>query len=65
MSDTLHQPLFERAAWLRKLYFIRAAFSFVWVALAFTVAKGSPAVATACWSSTPHGTPWRTCWTPG
>lgn len=35
----------QRAAWLRKLYFIRAAFSFAWVALAFTVAKGSPALA--------------------
>ena len=39
------QPLQQRAAWLRKLYFTRAAFSFVWVALAFTVAKGSPVVA--------------------
>jgi uncharacterized membrane protein HdeD (DUF308 family) len=46
MSDALHQPQPERAAWLRKLYFIRAAFSFVWVALVFTVAKQSPAVAT-------------------
>jgi uncharacterized membrane protein HdeD (DUF308 family) len=46
MSDTLHTPL-RQAAWLRKLYFVRAAFSFVWVALAFTVAKSSPAVAAA------------------
>ncbi|MDQ0035095.1 uncharacterized membrane protein HdeD (DUF308 family) [Variovorax boronicumulans] len=52
MSDTNQsplqlQPLLQRAAWLRKLYFTRAAFSFVWVALAFTVAKGSPILATA------------------
>lgn len=44
MFNTNQSPL-ERAAWLRKLYFIRAAFSFAWVALAFTVAKGSPALA--------------------
>ncbi len=37
----------ERAAWLRKLYFIRAAFSLAWVALAFTVAKQSAPLATA------------------
>lgn len=36
----------QRAAWLRKLYFIRAAFSLVWVALAFTATKQSPAMAT-------------------
>ncbi|WPG39264.1 DUF308 domain-containing protein [Variovorax sp. EBFNA2] len=41
MSDTI-QPQLQPAAWLRKLYFTRAAFSFVWVALAFTVAKQSP-----------------------
>jgi len=41
MSDTIQPPL-QPAAWLRKLYFTRAAFSFVWVALAFTVAKQSP-----------------------
>jgi len=35
----------QRAAWLRKLYFIRAAFSFAWVGLAFTVARQSPAAA--------------------
>lgn len=46
MPDTNPSQL-QRAAWLRKLYFTRAAFSFVWVALAFTVAKGSPVVATA------------------
>lgn len=40
------QPHLQRAAWLRKLYFIRAAFSFVWVALAFTAAKQSPVLAT-------------------
>jgi hypothetical protein len=44
MSDT-HQPHLQQAAWLRKLYFIRAAFSFAWVALAFTIAKESPIVA--------------------
>jgi hypothetical protein len=44
MSNT-NQSHLQRAAWLRKLYFIRAAFSFAWVALAFTVAKGSPVVA--------------------
>jgi len=44
MSNINQSPL-QRAAWLRKLYFIRAAFSFAWVALAFTVAKGSPVVA--------------------
>lgn len=44
MSDITPSPL-QRAAWLRKLCFIRAAFSFAWVALAFTVAKGSPALA--------------------
>lgn len=44
MSNT-HPSCFQRAAWLRKLYFIRAAFSFAWVALAFTVARGSPVVA--------------------
>ncbi|MBJ2156656.1 DUF308 domain-containing protein [Variovorax sp. IB41] len=46
MSNTNPSAL-QRAAWLRKLYFVRAAFSFAWVALAFTVAKGSPVVATA------------------
>jgi uncharacterized membrane protein HdeD (DUF308 family) len=46
MSNTNPSAL-QRAAWLRKLYFIRAAFSFAWVALAFTVAKGSPVVASA------------------
>lgn len=30
--------------WLRTLYFIRAAFSIGWVALAFTVARTSPAI---------------------
>ncbi len=30
--------------WLRTLYFTRAAFSLVWVALAFTIAKTSPAI---------------------
>lgn len=53
MSNTHLSPLpppsplspAQRAAWLRKLYFVRAAFSFAWVALAFTVAKGSPALA--------------------
>jgi uncharacterized membrane protein HdeD (DUF308 family) len=30
--------------WLRTLYFTRAAFSIVWVALAFTIAKASPAI---------------------
>jgi hypothetical protein len=44
MSNTNQSPL-QRAAWLRKLYFIRAAFSLAWVALAFTIAKGSPVVA--------------------
>ncbi|WP_426391553.1 DUF308 domain-containing protein [Variovorax sp. R-27] len=46
MSNTNQSPL-QRAAWLRKLYFIRAAFSFAWVALAFTAAKGSPALASS------------------
>ncbi len=32
-------------AWLRKLYFTRAAFSLAWVALAFTVARGSMPIA--------------------
>ena len=45
MSDANYQPHLQRAAWLRKLYFIRAAFSLAWVALAFTIAKGSPVVA--------------------
>jgi uncharacterized membrane protein HdeD (DUF308 family) len=45
MSDII-QPHLQRAAWLRKLYFIRAAFSFAWVALAFATARQS-AVATA------------------
>jgi len=36
----------ERAAWLRKLYFTRAIFSFIWVGLAFTAAKASPFLAT-------------------
>lgn len=44
MFNTNQSPA-ERAAWLRKLYFIRAAFSFAWVALAFTLAKESPALA--------------------
>ncbi|WP_082519759.1 DUF308 domain-containing protein [Variovorax sp. Root411] len=43
--SNINQSSLQRAAWLRKLYFIRAAFSFAWVALAFTVAKGSPALA--------------------
>ena len=37
----------QRAAWLRKLYFIRAAFSLAWVALAFTVARESALLASA------------------
>lgn len=45
MSDII-QPHLQRAAWLRKLYFVRAAFSFAWVALAFATARQS-AVATA------------------
>jgi uncharacterized membrane protein HdeD (DUF308 family) len=45
MSNNTNLSHLQRAAWLRKLYFIRAAFSFAWVALAFTVAKGSPVVA--------------------
>lgn len=44
MFKPTQSPL-QRAAWLRQLYFIRAAFSFAWVALAFTLAKGSPALA--------------------
>jgi hypothetical protein len=40
------QTYTERAAWLRKLYFIRAAFSFIWVGLAFSVARNSPSFAT-------------------
>lgn len=44
MTDPTLSPL-PHAAWLRKLYFIRAAFSFAWVALAFTLAKASPVVA--------------------
>ncbi|MES2529394.1 MAG: DUF308 domain-containing protein [Pseudomonadota bacterium] len=44
MSTTSPSP-HQRAIWLRKLYFIRAAFSLAWVALAFSVAKGSPALA--------------------
>lgn len=35
----------HRAAWLRRLYLTRAAFSLVWVVMAFTAAKGSPALA--------------------
>lgn len=45
IDPTFDQTPLQRAAWLRKLYFVRAAFSFAWVALAFTVAKGSPALA--------------------
>lgn len=45
MSDVI-QPHLQRAAWLRKLYFIRAAFSFIWVALVFTMARQSPVVTT-------------------
>ena len=30
--------------WLRTLYFTRAAFSLIWVALAFTIAKTSPVI---------------------
>lgn len=41
MPDIIQPPL-QPAAWLRKLYFTRAAFSFVWVALAFSVARQSP-----------------------
>ena len=44
MFNTNQSPA-QRAAWLRKLYFIRAAFSFAWVALAFTLAKESLALA--------------------
>lgn len=44
--SNLVQPSLQRAAWLRKLYLVRAAFSFAWVALAFTVAGPSPALAT-------------------
>ena len=45
MSDLLPDPSL-RAAWLRKLYFVRAAFSFAWVALSLTLAKHSPVLAT-------------------
>lgn len=44
MFNTNQSPA-QRAAWLRKLYFIRAAFSFAWVALAFTLAEESLALA--------------------
>lgn len=46
MPDVIQSPL-QPAAWLRKLYFTRAAFSFVWVALAFTVARHSPVLTAA------------------
>lgn len=36
----------QQAAWLRKYYLVRAAFSFAWVAAVFTLAKQSPALAT-------------------
>ena len=45
MSDALKTES-QRAAWLRKYYLVRAAFSFAWVAAVFTVAKQSPALAT-------------------
>jgi hypothetical protein len=45
MSDLLPDPSL-RATWLRKLYFVRAAFSFAWVALSLTLAKHSPVLAT-------------------
>lgn len=45
MSDVI-QPHLQRAAWLRKLYLVRAAFSFAWVALAFTLARQSAVVTT-------------------
>ncbi|KQX95750.1 DUF308 domain-containing protein [Variovorax sp. Root473] len=45
MPDTIQPPL-QPAAWLRKLYFSRAAFSFVWVALAFSVVRQSPVLTT-------------------
>jgi uncharacterized membrane protein HdeD (DUF308 family) len=32
------------STWLRTLYYTRAAFSLIWVALAFTIARVSPAV---------------------
>jgi uncharacterized membrane protein HdeD (DUF308 family) len=46
LQPPLETPL-QQAAWLRKLYFVRAAFSFVWVALAFTLARHSPVLAGA------------------
>lgn len=45
MSDLAPDPS-PRSAWLRKLYFVRAAFSFAWVALSLTLAGRSPALAT-------------------
>lgn len=42
--DSLQTQVVERR-WLRRYYFIRAAFSIAWVAAAFTVAQGSPMIA--------------------
>jgi len=38
-------PTSANDSWLRTLYFTRAVFSIIWVALVFTVAKGSTPVA--------------------
>lgn len=46
MSDLDQTPL-QRAAWLRKLYLVRAAFSLAWVALAFSAARHSPVLTLA------------------
>jgi hypothetical protein len=41
------QPLAYQQRWVKRYYFLRAAFSIVWVALAFTVGRSSTGMAAA------------------
>ena len=46
-TDVNHQTFPQGNQWLKPYYFLRAAFSIVWVAAAFTVGKNVPAVSAA------------------
>lgn len=45
MTSTTRSAAGDQRQWLRSYYFLRAAFSFVWVAAVFAVGLASPAVA--------------------
>jgi len=46
MSTTIDPSRINQEQWLKRYYFMRAAFSIVWVGLAFAVGTKAPGVAT-------------------